>query len=117
MTLSSLYFYSFNVRDASYYVRFDYDDSAVIGLIVQSRDLVKAPTEARRDARFDLRAYMSHLAWWLPVRINETQTIYVDRPTGDKIAGRIPWNSPIGRSRLLWVDEESGTAFYRELEF
>lgn len=116
-SLSSLYFYSFNVRDATYYVRFDYDDPAVIDTISQSRDLVRAPAEARADTRFDLRASDSHLGWWPPDRINETQTIYVDRATGDKIAGRIPWNSPVGRTRLLWVDEESGTAFYRELEF
>ncbi len=116
-TLSSLYFYSFNVRDASYYVRFDYDDPSAIDLIVRSKDLVAVPAETRRDTRFDLRASDNHLAWWLAERINATETIYVDRPTGDKIAGRVPWNSPAGRSQILWVDDEAGTAFYRELEF
>ena len=115
--LSALHFYSFNVRDASYFVRFDYDDPAAIDLVVRSKDLVAVPTSARRDTRFDLRAHRSHLAWWPPERINETQTIYVDRPTGDKIAGRMPWDSRVGRTRVLWVDERSRTAFYREIEF
>ncbi|MDX1575505.1 MAG: hypothetical protein R3285_04895, partial [Kiloniellales bacterium] len=108
---------SFNVRDASYYVRFHYSDPSTIDLMVRLRDLVPVPAETRRDTRFDLRALESHLDWWPAGRINETQTLYVDRPTGDKIAGRVPWNSPVGRSRILWVDEESHTAFYRELEF
>jgi len=116
-SLSALYFYSFNVRDASYYVRFDYDDPAAIDLIVRSKDLVAVPASARRDMRFDLRAHPSHLSWWPLERINETQVIFVDRPTGDKIAGRIPWNSRVGRTRLLWIDAKSRTAFYREIEF
>ena len=88
-----------------------------IDLIIQSRDLVKVPAEARNDTRFDLQARESHLGWWPARRINESETLYVDRPTGDKIAGRVPWNSPLGRSRILWVDEGAGRAFYRELEF
>ena len=116
-SLSSLYFYSFNVRDASYYVRFRFDDAAVIDEIVQARDLVEAPDSARRDTRFDLRASSDHLSWWPPETINAAESLFVDRRTGEKIAGAIPWNSPIGFSRLLWVDERNGLAFYREIEF
>ena len=114
---SPLYFNSFNVRDASYFTTFRYDDPDVIARITASRDLVSAPVEARDDARFGLRVHRSHLSWWRPEAINATDSLFVDRPTAEKITGTRAWNSPTGYSRILWVDETTRTAYYRELEF
>ena len=114
---SPLYFYSFNVRDASYFITFRYDDPDLITRIAAARDLVNAPIEARDDARFGLRAHRTQWSWWRPDEINATDKLFVDLPTAEKIAGTRPWNSPTGYSRILWVDEATRTAYYRELEF
>ena len=114
---SPLNFYSFNVRDASYFITFRYDDPDLIARIAAARDLVNAPIEARDDARFGLRTHRTQWSWWRPDEINATDRLFVDRPTAEKIAGTRAWNSPTGYSRILWVDEATRTAYYRELEF
>lgn len=115
--VSDLYFFSFTLRDASYFARFRFADPAAIDGIVRARDLVEAPATARGDTRFDLRAGENQLAWWSPEEINAAGRVFVDRRTAKKIAGTIPRASPMGFSRVLWVDEARGLAFYRELEF
>ncbi len=115
--MSSVYFYSFNVRDRSFFVRFDYTDSGVIEQVASRKDLVSVPIATRNDGRFDVRAHRSQWSWWEPDEIDRTDTIYVDRPTGEKIAGARPPNQPVGFSRVLWVDRKSRTAYYREIEF
>jgi hypothetical protein len=41
----------------------------------------------------------------------------MDRRTGEKIAGTLPRNAPVGFSRVLWVDAKTRTGYYREIEF
>lgn len=115
--MSSVYFISFNVRDGSYFVRFDYRDSSVIEQIAETKDMVKVALSARDDNRFDLRAYRDRMSWWIPDDINRSDVLYVDRKTGEKIAGTLPRNEPIGSARVMWVHETTRTAHYREIEF
>ncbi len=116
-SVSDVYFYSFTLRDVSYNLRFRFADPVAIEQIVRARDLVEAPAWARRDTRFDLRAWNGHLSWWPPEEINAAGRIFVDRRTGEKIAGTLPRESAMSFSRVLWVDEARGLAFYREIEF
>ncbi len=115
--MSSVYLISFHLRDSSYFVRFDYRDPSVIDQIARTKNMVKVPISTRDDGRFDLRAYRDRLRWWIPEDINRTDAIYVDRATGDKIAGTVPHNQGVGVSRVLWVNEETRIAHYREIEF
>ena len=115
--MSSVYLISFHLRDSSYFVRFDYRDSSVIDAIAETKNMVKVPISTRDDGRFDVRAYRDLLSWWIPAEINRTDTLYVDRPTGEKIAGTRPHNEPVGFSRVMWVDAKTRTAYYREIEF
>jgi hypothetical protein len=116
-TMSSVYLISFHLRDSSYFVRFDYRDPAVIGQIADRKDMVEIPLTARDDGRFDLRAYRDRLRWWKPEDINRSDAIYVDRRTGDKIVGTLARTEPIGVSRVLWVNQKTRIAHYREIEF
>ena len=115
--VTELYFYSFDLRDAAYYVRFRYDDPDVIVRISAARDLVSLPLEAREDARFDLRAHRDRFSWWTPAQINAADSLYVDRPTAEKVAGTRPGKDPVGAAAVLWVDSQNGRAYYREIEF
>ena len=115
--MSSVYFISFKLRDGSYFVRFDYRDPSVIEQIAETKDMVKVTVSVRDDGRFDLRAYRDRLSWWIPDEINQSDALYVDRQTGEKIAGTLPRNEPVGFSRVLWVDERARIAHYREIEF
>ena len=115
--MSSVYFYSFNVRDSSYFVRFAFTDPGVIERIARGKDLVKVPVGMLSNARYDVRAYRNRLTWWHPDEINCADTLYVDRPTSEKMSGDRPRREPTGFSRVLWVDRATRTAFYREVEF
>ncbi len=115
--MSSVYFISFKLRDGSYFVRFDYRDPSVIEQIAETKDMVKVALTVRDDGRFDLRAYRDRLSWWIPDEINRSDALYVDRQTGEKIAGTLPRNESVGFSRVLWVDERARIAHYREIEF
>ena len=115
--MSSVYFVSFKLRDASYFVRFDYRDPGVIKQITGGKDLVGVPLAVRSDGRYDVRAYRNRWSWWNPDEINRSDALYVDRPTGDKIAGTLSRKERVGVSRVLWVDEKTRTAYYREIEF
>jgi hypothetical protein len=115
--MSSVYFYSFNIRDGSYFVRFAYTDLSVIEQVAGRKDLVSVPLTTRNDGRFDVRAHRNRWSWWDPDEINRADALYVDRPTGEKIVGNLPRNQPVGFSRVLWVDQKTRTAYYREIEF
>lgn len=115
--MSSVYLISFHLRDSSYFVRFDYRDPNVIGQIADRKDMVEIPLTARDDGRFDLHAYRDRLRWWVPEDINGSDAIYVDRLTGEKIAGALARSEPIGVSRVLWVNQKTRIAHYREIEF
>jgi hypothetical protein len=116
-TMSSVYLISFHLRDGSYFVRFDYRDPNTIDQIAEMKDMVKIPLTARDDGRFDLRAYRDRLRWWVPEDINGSDAIYVDRLTGEKIAGTLAHNQSVGVSRVLWVNQKTRIAHYREIEF
>ena len=115
--MTSVYLFSFHVRDGSYLVRFDYRDPAVIDQIAETKDMVKIALSAHEDNRFDLRAYRDRLSWWVPAEINSADAIYVDREMGEKVSGTLPLNESVGGSRVLWVNEKTQTAHYREIEF
>lgn len=115
--MTSVYLFSFHVRDGSYFVRFDYGDPAVINQIAEAKNMVKVALSAHDDNRFDLRAYRDRLSWWVPAEINRADAIYVDRETGERIAGTLPRDQSVGGSRVLWVNVQTQTAHYREIEF
>ena len=115
--MSSVYLISFHLRDSSYFVRFDYGDFSVIDRVAETKDMVRVTLSVRDDRRFDVRAYRDRLSWWVPDEINRADALYVDRPTGEKIAGTRPYNESVGFSRVLWVNEKTHTAYYREIEF
>lgn len=115
--MSSVYFISFNLRDGSYFVRFDYRDTSVIDRIAETKEMVKVGLTARDDNRFDLRAYRDRLSWWKPDEINLSDALYVDRQTAEKIAGKLSHAQSVGFSRVMWINEKTRTAYYREIEF
>ena len=115
--MSSVYLYSSSFRDSSYFARFAYADPGVIEQVADRKDLVRVPIATRNDRRFDVRAHQNRWSWWDPDEINRSDTLYVDRPTSEKIAGDRPRNQPIGFSRVLWVDRITRTAYYREVNF
>lgn len=115
--MSAVYFFSFQVRDASYFARFEYADPGLIERIAIRKDLVAVPIAARDDGRFDVRAHRNRWSWWKPDEIQRADALYVDRPTSEKMSGSRPRNQPTGFSRVLWVDRKTRTAYYREIEF
>ena len=115
--MSAVYFISFHMRDGSYFVRFDYRDSSVIDRIAETKDMVNVALTARDDNRFDLRAYRDRFSWWNPNEINQSDAIYVDRETAEKIVGTLPRNEAIGTARVMWINRKTQTAYYREMEF
>ncbi len=115
--MSSVYVYSFHVRDSSYFVRFAYAEPGVINQIADQKDLVSVPLAMRNNARYDVRATWNRWSWWDPDEINRADALYVDRPTGEKMSGDRPRNQPTGFSRVLWIDRATRTAYYREIEF
>ena len=115
--MSTIYLFSFNLRDGSYFVRFDYADQRTIDAVVARKDLVRVPPTVRADARFDLTAHRTRWPWWNPAEINQSPVMYVDRPTSEQIAGVRPLGAPSGLARVLWLRPLTRTAYYRELEF
>ncbi len=115
--MSSVYFYSFNVRDSSYFVRFVFTDPGVIERIADRKELVNVPDAMLRNPNYDIRAYRNRWSWWKPDEINSADTLYVDRPTSEKMSGDRSRDEPTGFSRVLWISRETRIAYYREIEF
>lgn len=116
-SVTEIYAYSFNLRDSSTYLRFRVRDASVIDRVVRAKDLSVLPDTMRRDPRANAHAGEARLSWWQRDRIDASKTVYVDRRTAERLVGTAA--TTLGHHAIsnLWLDSESGLAFYRELEF